>query len=106
MFVCDQNPKTDIGYFYMYLSVIDYRNLYVVLMLFQRLNLLRNEYFSFKTTDICLFFWPIFFIMPNFLSFFTVCREFVADSVIQASGTVEFEDGLRTGVLLGGCWDP
>ena len=33
-------------------------------------------------------------------------REFVADSVIQASGTVEFEDGLRTGVLLGGCWDP
>jgi hypothetical protein len=35
----------------MYLSVIDYRNLYVVLMLFQRLNLLRNEHFSFKTTD-------------------------------------------------------
>ena len=63
MFVCNQNPKTAIGYFYMYLSVIDYRNLYVVLMLFQRLNLLRNEHFSFKTTDICLFFWPIFFIM-------------------------------------------
>ena len=33
-------------------------------------------------------------------------REFVADSVIQATGTVEFEDGLRTGVLLGGCWGP
>ena len=32
--------------------------------------------------------------------------EFVADSVIQATGTVEFEDGLRTGVLLGGCWGP
>ena len=30
-------------------------------------------------------------------------REFVADSVIQASGTVEFEDGLRTGVLLQDC---
>ena len=72
MFVCNQNPKTAIGYFYMYLSVIDYRNLYVVLMLFQRLNLLRNEHFSFKTTDICLFFWSIFFIMSNFLSFFTV----------------------------------
>ena len=33
-------------------------------------------------------------------------RESVAGSVIQASGTVEFEDGLRTGVLLGGCWCP
>ena len=32
--------------------------------------------------------------------------ESVAGSVIQASGTVEFEDGLRTGVLLGGCWCP
>ena len=28
----------------------------------------------------------------------------VAGSVIQATGTVEFEDGLKTGVLLGGCW--
>ena len=33
-------------------------------------------------------------------------QEFVVDSVIQASGTVEFEDGMRTGVLLGGCWGP
>ena len=33
-------------------------------------------------------------------------REFVADSVIQATGTVEFEDGLRTVVHLGGCWGP
>ena len=33
-------------------------------------------------------------------------REFVADSVIQASGTVEFEDGLRTGVLQEDCWCP
>ena len=30
-------------------------------------------------------------------------RESVAGSVIQATGTVEFEDGLRTGVLPGGC---
>ena len=28
----------------------------------------------------------------------------MAGSVIQATGMVEFEDGLRTGVLLGGCW--
>ena len=33
-------------------------------------------------------------------------RESVAGSVIQATGTVEFEDGLRTGVLPGGCWYP
>ena len=32
--------------------------------------------------------------------------EFVADSVIQATRTVEFEDGLRMVVLLGGCWGP
>ena len=31
-------------------------------------------------------------------------RESVAGSVIQATGTVEFEDGLRTGFLPGGCW--
>ena len=29
--------------------------------------------------------------------------ESVADSVIQATGMEEFEDSLRTGVLLGGC---
>ena len=33
-------------------------------------------------------------------------RETVASSVIQATGMVEFEDGLRTGVLPGGCWYP
>ena len=30
----------------------------------------------------------------------------MAGSVIQATGTVEFEDGLRTGVLPGDCWCP
>ena len=30
----------------------------------------------------------------------------MAGSVIQALGTVEFEDGLRKGVLSGGCWGP
>ena len=30
----------------------------------------------------------------------------VPGSVIQATRTVEFENGLRTGVLLGGCWGP
>ena len=33
-------------------------------------------------------------------------QESVAGSVIQTTGTVEFEVGLRTGVLLGGCWYP
>ena len=32
--------------------------------------------------------------------------ESVADSVIQDTGRMKFEDGLRTGVLLGGCWGP
>ena len=30
----------------------------------------------------------------------------MAGSVIQATGTVEFEDGLRMEVLPGGCWCP
>ena len=30
----------------------------------------------------------------------------VAGLVIQATGRTEFEDGLRTGVLLGDCWCP
>ena len=30
----------------------------------------------------------------------------VADPVIEAIVRLEFEDGLRTGVLLGGCWGP
>ena len=34
------------------------------------------------------------------------CQESVAGSVIQATGTVEFEDGLRKGVFLVGCWCP
>ena len=31
-------------------------------------------------------------------------QESAAVSVIQVAGTVESEDGLRTGVLPGGCW--
>ena len=30
----------------------------------------------------------------------------VADPVIEAIARLEFEDGLRMGVLLGGCWCP
>ena len=37
---------------------------------------------------------------------YPINRESVAGSVIQATGMVEFEDGLRTGVLPGGCWGP
>ena len=33
-------------------------------------------------------------------------QESVAGSVIQATGTVEFEDDLRKGILTGGCWSP
>ena len=33
-------------------------------------------------------------------------QEFVTGSVIQVTGTVEFEDGLRTGVLQEDCWCP
>ena len=40
------------------------------------------------------------------LEYYLKDRESVAGSVIQATGTVEFEDGLRTGVLPGGCWCP
>ena len=30
----------------------------------------------------------------------------VADPVIKAIARLKFEDGLRTGVLLGDCWGP
>ena len=33
-----------------------------------------------------------------------VNQEFMVGSVTQATGTVEFEDGLKTGVLPGCCW--
>ena len=33
-------------------------------------------------------------------------RASVGGAAIQATGTVEFEDGLRTGVLLEDCWCP
>ena len=41
----------------------------------------------------------------------TVKRDFpklglVADPVIKAIARLEFEDGMRTGVLPGGCWGP
>ena len=33
-------------------------------------------------------------------------RDSVAGSVIQGTGILEFEDGLRMGVLPGDCWCP
>ena len=33
-------------------------------------------------------------------------QEFIVGCIIQVTGTVEFEDGLRTDVLLEGCWCP
>ena len=47
--------------------------------------------------------WPV---LKIFVPKLKLDRESVAGSVIQATGTVEFEDGLRMGVLPGGCWDP
>ena len=43
--------------------------------------------------------------MFAFKSFF-LCLRSVAGLVIQATGRTEFDDGLRTGVLLGDCWCP
>ena len=40
-----------------------------------------------------------------FLSMYTL-ETFHGGSVIQATGTVEFEDGLRTGVLQEDSWCP
>ena len=42
-----------------------------------------------------------FFTTPKSVEITKIYREFVADSVIQATGIVEFEDGLRIIVLLG-----
>ena len=39
-------------------------------------------------------------------TFSVIKLELVADPVIEAMMRLEFEDGLRTGVLPGGCWCP
>ena len=44
----------------------------------------------------------VFYICLRFISNW----ESVAGSVIQATGTVDFEDGLWTVAHPGGCWDP
>ena len=54
---------------------------------------------------------PAYYLQGLFTNYIMQLRwlsnwEFVAESVIQATGTVEFEDGLRTGVLPGGCRGP
>ena len=43
------------------------------------------------------------FFIKMILIYLLVDWEPVAGFVIQATGTVEFEDGLRTGVPLGSC---
>ena len=71
MFVCKPNPKTTFGYFCIYLSVIDYKYLYVISFCFQKLNLLRKRHFLSKLQIfVCYIFWPNFFIKHLFLSFF------------------------------------
>ena len=39
-------------------------------------------------------------------SVFEVKLGLVANPVMEVIARLEFEDGLRKGVLLGGCWDP
>ena len=66
-----------------------------MILKFQELNLNYIEWLvSYKMADS-----STYIHMPE-------CQESFAGSVIQATGTLEFEDGLRAGVLLGGCWCP
>ena len=44
MFVCVQNSRTNIGCFYIYLSVMDKKYFHVVSTLNQTLNSLKNKY--------------------------------------------------------------
>ena len=59
--------------------------------------------------------WEIFDIMKkvyrnniNISVDFIECTQLglVVDPVIEAIARLEFEDGMRTGVLPGGCWGP
>ena len=46
-------------------------------------------------------------VLDTLLPYYTFNRESVANSVVQATGTVEFDDDLRKlrmGILPGGCW--
>ena len=72
--------------------------------MFEAAFLDENPIFSIFYVTICQngFFLKIFF--KNY--FGIKYRESVVAAVIQAAGTVEFENGLRTGVLSGGCWCP
>ena len=45
-------------------------------------------------------------LQSNYLKFKIFKLGLVADPVIEAIARLEFEDGLRTGVLPGGCWYP
>ena len=58
---------------------------------------MHSFYFSYK-----IFVAPTNISPINLLNYL----ESVTGSVIQGTGTVEFEDGLRTGVLQEDCWCP
>ena len=45
-------------------------------------------------------------LLENYLVALPTQLGLIADPVIEAIARLEFEDGMRTGVLLGGCWGP
>ena len=68
------------------------------------------DFLRISTKDLKFLPFPYFFIvlvscLLTCLKYSTFTNsEYLTGSVIQATGTVKFEDGLRMGVLPGGCW--
>ena len=70
MFVCVLNSRTNIGCFYMYLSVMDNKYFHVVFILNQTLNSLKNKHPLSNLQIFCCCFNKLFSYWQNFLSFF------------------------------------
>ena len=70
MFVCVLNSRTNIGCFYMNLSVMDNKFVHVVIILNQTLNLLKNKYPLSNLQIFCCCFNKLFSYGQKFLSFF------------------------------------
>ena len=58
------------------------------------------------TLTFCLEDGPKRYSKKTYLITFKPKLGFVADPVIEAIARLEFEDGMRMGVLPGGCWGP
>ena len=70
MFVCVLNSRTNIGCFYMYLSVMDNKYFHVVFTLNQTLNSLKNKHILSNLQKNFCCFNKLFSYWQNFLSFF------------------------------------